>query len=68
MSYRLKDWIGKRVSVIFSSGDGFEATFAHRVEDGVYIEIGAEQPEDSSRVFFVPWSAIRHLELLEEAD
>jgi hypothetical protein len=56
------------VSVIFSSGDGFEATFAHRVEDGVYIEIGAKQPEDSSRVLFVPWSAIRHLELLEEAD
>ena len=61
-----KGWSGKQVAVLFEreSGGGLKARLIGDSTGGVTVEAAAEQ---SSRTFFVPWTAIRYVELLEEA-
>ncbi len=61
-----KGWNGKRVAVLFEreSGGGLKARLIGDSTGGVTVEVAAEQ---GTRTFFVPWTAIRYVELIEEA-
>ncbi len=61
-----KGWNGKQVAVLFEreSGGGLKARLIGDSTGGVTVEAAADQ---GSRTFFVPWTAIRYVELLEEA-
>jgi hypothetical protein len=48
--YLPKEWNGKRVAVRFARGRGFDARL-----------VG-----DNARSAFVPWAAVRYIQLLEE--
>jgi hypothetical protein len=60
-------WNGKNVVVLFGQEGGGSSFVAKLVNDsagGIHIEITEDQ---AVRKLFVPWSAIRYVELLEEA-
>jgi len=60
-------WHGKQVVVLFGqegAGSSFRAILVNDSAGGVHIEITDDQ---DVRKLFVPWSAIRYVELLEEA-
>ena len=61
-----KGWNGKRVAVLFEreSGGGLKARLIGDSTGGVTVEVATDQ---GARTFFVPWTAIRYVELLEEA-
>jgi hypothetical protein len=63
--YLPRGWKGKRVSVLFGreSGGGFDATLVNDNDGGVQVELVEEQ---AVRRMFIPWSAVRYIELREE--
>jgi hypothetical protein len=68
--YLPKEWNGKRVAVRFARGRGFDARLVGDNAGGLTVEpIKEEDAEDSEagpRSAFVPWAAVRYIQLLEE--
>jgi hypothetical protein len=68
--YLPKEWNGQRVAVRFGRGRGFDARLVANNAGGITVEAikeakpGAE--EDHARRAFVPWAAVRYIQLLEE--
>ncbi len=63
--YLPKGWSGKRVAVLFESEGGrLEGRVTSESAAGVAINV--EEGQGVSKRF-VPWSALRYVELLEEA-
>lgn len=60
-----KGWIGKRVAVLFETNGGFEGSLFNNNDGGVILDVVQDQ---RTRKLFIPWSSIRYVELLEEAD
>src|SRR5215212_11345974 len=68
--YLPKEWNGKRVAVRFARGRGFDARLVGDNAGGLTVEPikeeGAEDAEEeSARSAFVPWAAVRYIQLLE---
>jgi hypothetical protein len=66
--YLPKEWNGKRVAVRFGSGRGFDARLVGDNAGGITVEPINEEDaeEESARSAFVPWAAVRYIQLLEE--
>src|SRR5215207_8288047 len=68
--YLPKEWNGKRVAVRFARGRGFDARLVGDNAGGLTVEPikeeDAESEEKSARSAFVPWAAVRYIQLLEE--
>jgi hypothetical protein len=68
--YLPKEWNGKRVAVRFARGRGFDARLVGDNAGGIIVEPikeeDAESEEESARSAFVPWAAVRYIQLLEE--
>jgi hypothetical protein len=68
--YLPKEWNGKRVAVRFARGRGFDARLVGDNAGGLTVEPikeeDAESEEESARSAFVPWAAVRYIQLLEE--
>ena len=58
-------WRGKRVAVLFNRQDagGFEATLISDSAGGVTVDY---TEGESTRPMFIPWPAVRYVELLEK--
>jgi hypothetical protein len=70
--YLPKEWNGKRVAVRFARGRGFDARLVSDNAGGIIVEPikehaeGEDADEGRARSAFVPWAAVRYLQLLEE--
>ena len=65
--YLPKEWNGKRVAVRFTRGRGFDARLVSDNAGGLTVEpINEDAEEESARSAFVPWAAVRYVQLLEE--
>jgi hypothetical protein len=67
--YLPKEWNGKRVAVRFTRGRGFDARLVSDDAGGLTLEPikeDAEDEEERARSAFVPWAAVRYIQLLEE--
>ena len=69
--YLPKGWNGKRVAVRFVQGRGFDARLVDNSAGGITVEPireeeDAEYSEAGTRSAFVPWAAVRYIQLLEE--
>ena len=69
--YLPKEWNGKRVAVRFARGRGFDARLVSDNAGGFTVEPikeDAEEKDDDERArsAFVPWAAVRYIQLLEE--
>jgi hypothetical protein len=67
--YLPKEWNGKRVAVRFARGRGFDARLVGDNAGGITVEPineDAEDDEERARSAFVPWAAVRYVQLLEE--
>ncbi len=65
--YLPKEWNGKRVAVRFARGRGFDARLVDNNAGGITVEaINEDAEEESARSAFVPWAALRYVQLLEE--
>jgi hypothetical protein len=68
--YLPKGWNGKRVAVRFTQGRGFDARLVDNNAGGITVEPireeDAEAGEAGTRSAFVPWAAVRYVQLLEE--
>jgi hypothetical protein len=68
--YLPKEWNGKRVAVRFARGRGFDARLVGDNAGGITVEpikeVDAEDEEERARSAFVPWAAVRYIQLLEE--
>jgi hypothetical protein len=66
--YLPKEWNGKRVAVRFSRGRGFDARLVGDNAGGITVEPVNEDAEDEegAQSAFVPWAAVRYIQLLEE--
>jgi hypothetical protein len=65
--YLPKEWNGKRVAVRFARGRGFDARLVGDNAGGITVEpINEDAEEESARSAFVPWAAVRYVQLLEE--
>lgn len=64
--YLPRSWANKRVAVVIEGegGGSFEANLVSDNAGGVIIEI---VEDERTRILFIPWAAIRYVELLEEA-
>ncbi len=62
-------WRGKRVSVYFNTAGGIEARVVDQNDGGMNIEVTKEgaTEEGSGRRVFVPWTAVRYVERLDES-
>ena len=66
--YLPKEWSGKRVAVRFTRGRGFDARLVGDNAGGLTVEPiegDAEDSEAGTRSAFVPWAAVRYIQLLE---
>ena len=67
--YLPKEWSGKRVAVRFTRGRGFDARLVGDNAGGLTVEPikeeDAEDGEERARSAFVPWAAVRYIQLLE---
>jgi hypothetical protein len=61
--YLPKEWNGKRVAVRFARGRGFDARLVDDNAGGITVEA---TEEERARSAFVPWAAVRYIQLLEE--
>jgi hypothetical protein len=61
--YLPKEWNGKRVAVRFARGRGFDARLVGDNAGGITVE---PIEEERARSAFVPWAAVRYIQLLEE--
>jgi hypothetical protein len=65
--YLPKEWNGKRVAVRFARGRGFDARLVGNNAGGITVEpIEEDAEEEHARSAFVPWAAVRYIQLLEE--
>jgi hypothetical protein len=69
--YLPKEWNGKRVAVRFTRGRGFDARLVGDNAGGITVEPikeedAEEDEEERARSAFVPWAAVRYVQLLEE--
>jgi hypothetical protein len=66
--YLPKEWNGKRVAVRFTRGRGFDARLVSDNAGGVTVEPVKEEDaeEEHAQSAFVPWAAVRYVQLLEE--
>ena len=65
--YLPKEWNGKRVAVRFARGRGFDARLVGDNAGGITVEpIKDDAEEEDARSAFVPWAAVRYVQLLEE--
>ena len=66
--YLPREWNGKRVAVRFARGRGFDARLVENNAGGITVEPIKEEDaeEDHARRAFVPWAAMRYIQLLEE--
>ncbi len=65
--YLPKEWNGQRVAVRFARGRGFDARLVDNNAGGITVEpINEDAEEESARSAFVPWAALRYVQLLEE--
>jgi hypothetical protein len=67
--YLPKEWNGKRVAVRFARGRGFDARLVGDNAGGITVEPVKEDDEDEeegARSAFVPWAAVRYIQLLDE--
>jgi hypothetical protein len=68
--YLPKEWNGKRVAVRFARGRGFDARLVGDNAGGITVEPikedAEEDEEEHARSAFVPWAAVRYVQLLEE--
>jgi hypothetical protein len=65
--YLPKEWSGKRVAVRFTRGRGFDARLVGDNAGGITVEpIKEDAEEEHARSAFVPWAAVRYVQLLEE--
>src|SRR5215208_4963011 len=64
--YLPKEWNGKRVAVRFATGRGFDARLVSDNAGGLTVEPVKEDDEERARSAFVPWAAVRYVQLLEE--
>jgi hypothetical protein len=66
--YLPKEWNGKRVAVRFARGRGFDARLVENNAGGITVEPVKEEDaeEEHARSAFVPWAAVRYIQLLEE--
>jgi hypothetical protein len=69
--YLPKEWNGKRVAVRFARGRGFDARLVSDNAGGITVEPikeedAEEDEEEGARSAFVPWAAVRYIQLLEE--
>jgi hypothetical protein len=66
--YLPKEWNGKRVAVRFARGRGFDARLVGDNAGGLTVEPIKEEDdeEERPRSAFVPWTAVRYVQLLEE--
>jgi hypothetical protein len=64
--YLPKEWSGKRVAVRFTRGRGFDARLVGDNAGGLTVEpIEEDAEEERARSAFVPWAAVRYIQLLE---
>ena len=67
--YLPKEWNGKRVAVRFTRGRGFDARLVGDNAGGLTVEPikedTEEDEEERARSAFVPWAAVRYIQLLE---
>jgi len=71
MAHLPRGWKGKRATVIFDrpEGGGIEAILVMDNDSGLELEVvEGEAEEQAVRRVFVPWPAVRYVELLEEPD
>ena len=65
--YLPKEWNGKRVAVRFTRGRGFDARLVGNSAGGITVEpIKEDAEEEDAQSAFVPWSAVRYVQLLDE--
>lgn len=67
--YLPKEWNGKRVAVRFTRGRGFDARLVGDNAGGITVEPVKEEDaedEEGAQSAFVPWAAVRYIQLLEE--
>lgn len=66
--YLPNEWNGKRVAVRFGRGRGFDARLVGDNAGGITVEPIKEEDseEEPARSAFVPWAAVRYIQLLEE--
>ena len=66
--YLPKEWNGKRVAVRFATGRGFDARLVSDNAGGITVEPVKEEDaeEEHAQSAFVPWAAVRYVQLLEE--
>jgi hypothetical protein len=65
--YLPKGWDGKRVTVRFARGRGFDARLVSDNAGGITVEpIKEDLEEERTRSAFVPWAAVRYIQLLED--
>ena len=66
--YLPKEWNGQRVAVRFARGRGFDARLVDNNAGGITVEPIKEEDaeEERARSAFVPWAAVRYIQLLEE--
>ena len=65
--YLPKEWNGKRVAVRFARGRGFDARLVGDNAGGITVEpVKEDAEEEGARSAFVPWAAVRYIQLLEE--
>jgi hypothetical protein len=66
--YLSKEWNGQRIAVRFGSGRGFDARLVDNNAGGITVEAIKEEgtEEDHALRAFVPWAAVRYIQLLEE--
>ena len=68
VGYLPKEWNGQRVAVRFARGRGFDARLVGDNAGGITVEPIKEEDaeEEHARSAFVPWAAVRYIQLLEE--
>ena len=68
--YLSKEWNGQRVAVRFARGRGFDARLVDNNAGGITVEAikdeGEEAKPDHALRAFIPWAAVRYIQLLEE--
>ena len=66
--YLYKEWNGQPVAVRFARGRGFDARLVDNNAGGITVEAIKEEgaEEDHALRAFIPWAAVRYIQLLEE--
>ena len=64
-AYLPKGWLSKQVVVVFRPEGSLKGSLFNSREGGVLLQVAEA---DRTRKLFIPWSSIRYVELLEQAD